>query len=544
MAEPTGTGGTGLQGFANRLATLNGGLTVDSPAELTWPAAFVFTAALNRRFPIVGLLGEPPILGTRDSNSVSHKTNAKAILRSGSSSALARPRLACQRRIPIPDERPRSRTHYAVIAGRRARSSGWPTRSVGETCPRSLRVDTAGHRVGRPPRPAWAVVDTGDMRVLFTTPAGLGHIHPSVPLAQAMVAGGHDVLWAAPRSSAARVEHAGFRTAAMPDAAASPANAMARYPELADLPVLERPGAMFGKLFGALAAPRMLEGLLPIALEWRPDLVVADAAEFAGPIVAAELGVPCVSRGFGPLLPETRVARAGEEVASLWRSQGLEPRPYGGMYDHLYLDIFPPTLQVSPADHIARRQPLRPVAYDGDIDGGVPMPGGPLDWPLVYVTMGTVFNDATPLRNAVDAVASLDARVLVTVGPAADPSVVGTQPSHVRVERYVPQTRVLADYDLVVSHAGSGTVLATLALGVPQLCLPQGADQFLNAQAVASAGAGISLLPDAATPEAITGALNRLLQEPSYRASAGTVSADIIAMPSPTDVSAVLELLT
>jgi len=331
----------------------------------------------------------------------------------------------------------------------------------------------------------------------------------------------------------------------MPDPpAASPANAMARYPELADLPVLERPDAMFGKLFGALAAPRMLEGLLPIALEWRPDLVVADAAEFAGPIVAADLGVPCVSRGFGPLLPETRVARAGAEVASLWRSRGLEPRPYGGMYDHLYLDIFPPSLQASPAGHIVRRQPLRPVAYDGDVEGEVPLPGVRPDWPLVYVTMGTVFNDPGPLCNAVNAIASLDARVLVTVGPAADPSVVGTQPEHVRVERYVPQTRVLAACDGVVSHAGSGTVLATLTAGVPQLCLPQGADQFLNARAVADAGAGISLLPDAATPEAIRGALDGLLEEPSYRACAGTVSADITAMPSPADVSAVLEALS
>ncbi|CAN5175884.1 hypothetical protein BH24ACT1_BH24ACT1_02590 [soil metagenome] len=33
------------------------------------------------------------------------------------------------------------------------------------------------------------------MRVLFTTSAGLGHIHPTVPLAQAMVERGHDVLW-------------------------------------------------------------------------------------------------------------------------------------------------------------------------------------------------------------------------------------------------------------------------------------------------------------------------------------------------------------
>ena len=158
--------------------------------------------------------------------------------------------------------------------------------------------------------------------------------------------------------------------------------------------------------------------------------------------------------------------------------------------------------------------------------------------------MGTVFNDPGPLCNAVDAVACLDARVLVTVGPAADCSVVGTQPEHVRVERYLPQTRVLAACAVVVSHAGSGTVLATLTAGVPQLCLPQGADQFLNARAVADAGAGISLLPDAATPEAIRGALDGLLEERSYRGCAVTVSADIAAMPSPADVSAVLEALS
>lgn len=182
------------------------------------------------------------------------------------------------------------------------------------------------------------------------------------------------------------------------------------------------------------------------------------------------------------------------------------------MYDYLYLDIFPPTLQASPASHIALRQHLRPVAYDGHMEGGLLLSGMRPDWPLVYVTMGTVFNDAGPLRNAVDAIARLDARVLVTVGPAPDPSVVGTQPDHVRVEQ-------------------------------SQLCLPQGADQFLNAQAVAGAGAGISLLPDAATPEAIRGAVGRLLTELSYRACASNVREDITAMPSPADVSALLEAL-
>ncbi len=157
--------------------------------------------------------------------------------------------------------------------------------------------------------------------------------------------------------------------------------------------------------------------------------------------------------------------------------------------------------------------------------------------------MGTVFNDPEPLQVVLAALGELDVRVLVIVGPQADPATLGTQPAHVRVERYVPQSLVLPYCAAVVSHAGSGTVLATLALGLPQLCLPQGADQFLNAAAVASAGAGVSLMPGEATADAIGDALACLLGDASFRAAAGLVSASIAAMPSPDDVAAVLETL-
>ncbi len=56
----------------------------------------------------------------------------------------------------------------------------------------------------------------------------------------------------------------------------------------------------------------MLAALLPVALDWSPDLVVADAAEFAGHIVAAELGIPSVTKDFGPLLPEQSRAGRGD----------------------------------------------------------------------------------------------------------------------------------------------------------------------------------------------------------------------------------------
>jgi UDP:flavonoid glycosyltransferase YjiC (YdhE family) len=289
----------------------------------------------------------------------------------------------------------------------------------------------------------------------------------------------------------------------------------------------------------------MLADLLPLVQEWRPELVVNDAAELAGPIVAALAGVPNATKSFGALIPGTRVAAAGETVAPLWTSVGLAPRPYAGCYDHLYLDVYPPVLQPELPAHVGRRQLLRPVPYDtdGSGTGEPPLPGGDPGRPLVYVTMGTVFNSAGVLREPVEALARLPVRLLVTVGPDGDPAALGGQPAHVLVERYVPQTQVLAHADAVVSHGGSGTVLATLALGIPQLCLPKGADQFANAAAVVRAGAGLALAPADATGVAIAEAVSRLFDEGAFAEAATGVAGAIAAMPGPDEVAIALERL-
>jgi UDP:flavonoid glycosyltransferase YjiC (YdhE family) len=384
------------------------------------------------------------------------------------------------------------------------------------------------------------------MRVLVTTPAGLGHIHPMVPLARALVSRGHELRWALPEAAAAHVAQHSLEV--IPIAGRDPITpheVIRRYPELGELPPRHRPEAIFAKLFGAMATPPMLDGLEPVAAAWRPHLVVADAADFAGHIVAASLGVPSVTKGFGPLLPEGRVARAGDEVAPLWRRRGLQPRPYGGAYDSLYVDIYPPQLQIDAGAHVPHRQPMRPITDDVvDFDHASPaLASTPADEPLVYVTMGTVFTDPGPLRRAVEGVRDLGVRVLVTVGPSGDPSVLGDQPAHVRVARYVPQTLLLRSCSAVVSHGGSGTVLGALALGLAQVCLPQGADQFMNADAVAISRSGLSLEPESATPAAITAAVTTILRDADYREAARRIASSMEAMPTPADVAEVLEAL-
>lgn len=381
------------------------------------------------------------------------------------------------------------------------------------------------------------------MRVLFTSPGGVGHVFPTVPLARAVRDRGHEVLWALPPQGAANVPD-DLPTAALANTSLlGVPDVMARWPEIGELPPADRPDFLFGKLFGALGAPPFLADLTPVARDWKPDLIVADAAELSAHIVAAELGIPSVTRGFGMRLPAIRTERATAEVAPLWEERGLQPRPHCGMYDHLYLDIYPPALSMGgPDDHVARQQLLRPVAYAGSEDGRVTVPPG--DAPLVYATMGTVFNDVDVLRAVVAHLAELDARVLVTVGAHGDPAAVDPVVDHVRVERFVPQTTLLPMCDAVVSHGGSGTMLATMSLGIPHLTVPQGADQFLNAGAVANAGAGLTLMPGIYGAAEVRDAVGQLLNDASYRAAAQRVAGSIASMPSPDEVAAVLETIS
>jgi UDP:flavonoid glycosyltransferase YjiC (YdhE family) len=371
------------------------------------------------------------------------------------------------------------------------------------------------------------------MRVLFTSTPGWGHINPMLPLARAFAERGDEVLWAVPATAAPRLEESGFAVrAAGPDSATSVQDVVRRSPEIAALPPQERPDHVFAKVFGSVRAQPMLRDLQPVVDEWAPALMVRDAAEFAAPVAGALRGIPVVTHAFGALLPEIRLVRAGEDLAPLWAAAGLEPRPYGGSYDHLYLDIYPPSLQPQERPHVPATQHLRSTGPLGTEDEGLPsLVTAPSDRPLVYVTFGTVFNELEPLRAVVEGARDLDVRLVVTVGPAADPAGLGPQPPHVHVAPYIPQERLLARCTAVVSHAGSGTFLAAAAAGLPQLCVPQGADQYLNAEAGTRAGVALSV-PAPATAGDIRTALARLLAEPAFTAAARRLAQDVAAMPT------------
>jgi len=376
------------------------------------------------------------------------------------------------------------------------------------------------------------------VRVMFVTVPAAGHFHPLVPLALALRASGDDVVVASAPSVCARAEAMGLQSAPV-------GTELDRWLELLASRVRGQPGDglpaerilgyFYPRLFGECGAPVMADDLVPLMAEWRPDLVVYESTSFAAPLAAALRGIPAVHHTVSLLPPPEVWALCADAVSPLWRSFGASPTAYAGLFDGTTLATWPASLDAGGGDPALHVERLRPVPHDLAGEEGLPQ------WleelpprPLVYMTLGTILNSATDIFDAVIAgLADAPVNVVVTVGADNDPGMLRHVPANARVERYIPQSLLLPSCAAVVSHGGSGTTLAALSHGLPQLHIPQGADQFDNAARCAAAGAAARLLPGEVTAPAVRRLVDALLSDDDYRRAAEGLRAEIGSMPSP-----------
>lgn len=360
---------------------------------------------------------------------------------------------------------------------------------VGEDPPpgwraRSGRARLTGRAVAPPtPRRRFA-----GMRVLFASLASVGHTYPLIPLAIAARDAGHEVHWAAGEEVHAPLA----------------ANGLAPF----------RPADSFYEIYA--------EDLAPDLARLRPDLVVHEWGLPGAALAASRAGVPGLWHGFGRMIPDG----IGLELPT--RNAAAPGRPH--------VDICPPSLQDKDFLATEDRIELRPVPYSAPAAPPV-LPASDSGRPLAYLTLGTAFGTPELLGTAIEGLAALDVRVVVATGRVR-PEQLGDLPAGVDVRSWVPQADLLPHVDVVVHHGGSGTTLGALAVGAPQLVLPQGADQFANADAVRAAGAGLRLLADELTAAAVADQVRALLaRHTGHRDAARAVAGEIARMPSPDEVA-------
>jgi hypothetical protein len=308
--------------------------------------------------------------------------------------------------------------------------------------------------------------------------------------------------------------------------------------EVEAVPAEERRVPAFSIRFGRIEAPARIASLREAVEHWEPHLLVHDTADLAAPIAAADAGIACVNHGFG-IVPATAViAAAARETGRLWTELGLVPEALGGAFRGTYVDLAPPSLAGGTAAPARRVEPLRPIPVAPPVDETPPAWLDELpERPTVAVTLGTVWNAPAVFRLLLDALEPLDVNVVATVGRNVDPEALGPHPPNARVERYVSQALLLPRVHAVVSHGGSGSMLATLAHGLPMLLVPLGADQFDNAERCVEAGLARRLLPDQLDVDSARAAVAAMLEDDDARERAGRAAAEIAEMPGPADVA-------
>jgi UDP:flavonoid glycosyltransferase YjiC (YdhE family) len=391
------------------------------------------------------------------------------------------------------------------------------------------------------------------VKILFTVQPAAGHLHPLVPVAQALTDAEHEV--AVCSAASFRPEVDAFRLAYI-DAGLD--WLMSDRSTWEAFPPMPPPGPEFAAwavtTLADIAAGRMASDVLGVARDWAADLIIREGMEYGGCLAADRLGLPHASVGGNAYAaidsPEVDYFTGNRRMVAAplachRERMGLPPDPDTLMpFRHLHLCFTPPDWDGPGAPRPPNTRFLR---HTSTMSPGARLPewvDGLPDRPTVFASLGTVFNKTPGVLEAiVTALAEDPINVVVAIGRDQDPSRFGPQPAHVRLEAYVPQPLLLPHCDAFVTHGGFNSVKEALSAGVPMVVVPISADQPYSAERCAELGAARTVGPDARTPEAIRDAVRAVLAEDSYRAGARAFQEEMMALPGPEHMVELLEAL-
>jgi MGT family glycosyltransferase len=297
---------------------------------------------------------------------------------------------------------------------------------------------------------------------------------------------------------------------------------------------------------------------LPGALDrLGPDALIIDQTDAAASLVATALGVPFVNianalpLNLEPALPPPvlpwpydpspkglRRNQGGYRVARLRRAADHQghpsPRRTARAPEIRFADeswstraqitqcvrgLDFPREQLPDSFHYAG--PFR--GQDAPLDFDVPDDGHP----LVFCSFGSLQGSrAGPVPAGCSAAAELDLTLVIAHGGLLPAAEVARLPGRPIVRSYVPQRALLARCALAITHAGFNTVMDALSFGVPMVALPITFEQPATGARLERVGAA-AVLHRRRTPARIREAMQTVLDDPAYRASATRLQQEI-----------------
>lgn len=134
---------------------------------------------------------------------------------------------------------------------------------------------------------------------------------------------------------------------------------------------------------------------------------------------------------------------------------------------------------------------------------------------LVYLSLGSLGSaDVDLMKRLISVLGKTQHRYIVSMGPASQEielaeNMVGSE--------FLPQTKIIPQVDLVITHGGNNTVTEALHFGKPMILLPLFWDQYDNAQRMDELGFGKRLATYAFTDQEMTDSIAALLNDQELR---------------------------
>jgi MGT family glycosyltransferase len=330
-----------------------------------------------------------------------------------------------------------------------------------------------------------------------------GHVNPTLPIAQELVARG------------VRVDY--YLTERFRQAVAAVAAVF--HPIAVSLACNGTAGDTLS-LRIAEESCRLVPDLLEDVRARQPDCIVYDAACLWGRLLAHILGVPAVAV-YCSYAVNIHVLRLGTRQlpASTPGSQGGSPQAFLQMYQALEklrtrYQLPPPGnlfAQAEALNIVCVPKEFQPVSesFDGRfVFVGLPMrerheeavdfPFARLDArPLLYISLGTLVNDRLAFyRRCLAVFGDQPWQVVLSLGERVTQEALGPLPSNVIVRPYVPQLALLQRARVFLTHGGTNSVMEALTFAVPLVVVARTPEHTITGRQVAKLGLGLTIEED------------------------------------------------
>jgi MGT family glycosyltransferase len=148
---------------------------------------------------------------------------------------------------------------------------------------------------------------------------------------------------------------------------------------------------------------------------------------------------------------------------------------------------------------------------------------------LIYLSLGSLGSGDVPLmERLVEVLGDTPHRYIVSKGPQHAEYELA---DNMAGEEFLPQTSLLPEVDLVVTHGGNNTITESLHFGVPMIVLPLFWDQHDNAQRMDETGCGVRLPTYTFEADQISAAIDRLIADRALGERLGAIAKRLQAKP-------------